>query len=395
MNTRKTVVYISADGRDAARFQHEYEEDLAVMPVGNAAELLDLCEKRPGSFEVILNAAPLTSPLGFGLMRMLKQEHKVNCPILMLTDEPLSHAAQSQLLSAGIIDILPQSIGKAELLNRLYFLNRPTLAPVTSKYTFRGAPLKRAFDIVCAGTALLLLSPLLVLVAGLVAFESKGPVFYYSYRVGTGYQVFKFWKFRSMRADADKQLATLKNLNQYAQASTTPSGLIEQKTAVELGLCASCATAGTRCQQQLIDGQGQLICEKQYRERKKAEAGAAFLKIANDPRITRIGRILRNTSIDELPQLWNVLRGDMSIVGNRPLPLYEAEKLMTDHHAARFIAPAGITGLWQVSKRGKGGNMSEEERKDLDNQYAQNYSLGKDLEIIFRTIPALFQKENV
>ena len=395
MDTRKPVIYVSADGRDAARFQHEYEEDLAVLPVGNAAELLALCEQRAGSFEVILNAAPLTSPLGLGLMRMLKQEHKVSCPILMLTDEPLSNAAQSQVLAAGVVDILPQNISKTELLNRLYFLNRPTLAPVTSKYTFRGAPLKRAFDIVCASTALLVLSPLLVLVAILVGLESKGPVFYYSYRVGTGYRVFKFWKFRSMRADADKQLASLKNLNQYAQQAATPSGLIGQTTAVELGLCAGCAAAGTRCQQQLIDGQGQLICEKQYRERKQAEAGAAFLKIANDPRITRVGRIIRNTSIDELPQLWNVLCGDMSIVGNRPLPLYEAEKLMTDRHAARFIAPAGITGLWQVMKRGKGGAMSEEERKDLDNQYAQHYSLRKDLEIIFRTIPALFQKENV
>jgi lipopolysaccharide/colanic/teichoic acid biosynthesis glycosyltransferase len=119
------------------------------------------------------------------------------------------------------------------------------------------------------------------------------------------------------------------------------------------------------------------------------------VKIANDPRITRIGRILRNTSIDELPQLWNVLRGDMSIVGNRPLPLYEAEKLMTDQHMGRFIAPAGITGLWQVMKRGKGGDMSEDERKALDNEYAQQYSLKKDLGIILRTIPALFQKENV
>jgi len=103
---------------------------------------------------------------------------------------------------------------------------------------------------------------------------------------------------------------------------------------------------------------------------------------------------LRNTSIDELPQLFNVLRGDMSIIGNRPLPLYEAEKLTSDQFAARFLAPAGITGLWQVSKRGKGG-VSEDERKALDVDYARNYSVTSDLRILLMTIPALFQQENV
>ena len=119
------------------------------------------------------------------------------------------------------------------------------------------------------------------------------------------------------------------------------------------------------------------------------------MKIKDDPRVTRIGKHLRNLSIDELPQLWNVLKGDMSLVGNRPLPLYEAEKLTTDKYAMRFIAPAGITGLWQVSKRGGKGEMSEDERISLDNDYAKSYGLFFDLKLIFRTIPALFQKENV
>jgi lipopolysaccharide/colanic/teichoic acid biosynthesis glycosyltransferase len=127
----------------------------------------------------------------------------------------------------------------------------------------------------------------------------------------------------------------------------------------------------------------------------KSKQGATFIKIENDPRITRIGRFIRNTSIDELPQLYNVLKGDMSIVGNRPLPMYEAEKITTDQFALRFIAPAGITGLWQVTKRGKGGPMSEEERMELDNQYAKTYSFWNDIKLILKTIPALFQKENV
>ena len=113
------------------------------------------------------------------------------------------------------------------------------------------------------------------------------------------------------------------------------------------------------------------------------------------PRVTKIGNFIRNTSIDELPQLINVFKGDMSIVGNRPLPLYEAEQLTSDDWSARFMGPAGITGLWQVELRGKKGVMSEEERKALDNKYAESYSFWGDIRLIFRTIPALLQKENV
>ncbi len=117
--------------------------------------------------------------------------------------------------------------------------------------------------------------------------------------------------------------------------------------------------------------------------------------MANDPRITKVGRILRNTSIDELPQFINVLKGDMSIVGNRPLPLYEAELLTSDQWAKRFLAPAGITGLWQVTKRGGANVMSADERKQLDIEYAENYSFWYDIKILLKTIPAMLQHENV
>jgi len=113
-----------------------------------------------------------------------------------------------------------------------------------------------------------------------------------------------------------------------------------------------------------------------------------------------VGKFIRNTSIDELPQLINVLKGDMSIVGNRPLPVYEAELLTIEKMSKRFLAPAGITGLWQVELRGKGGDMSEDERKRLDNEYADhfagdNYSFWYDIGLILRTIPALLQKDTV
>lgn len=137
-----------------------------------------------------------------------------------------------------------------------------------------------------------------------------------------------------------------------------------------------------------------LYCEKLFKAGGGSGKESAFIKILDDPRVTKVGKFIRNTSIDELPQLWNVLIGDMSLVGNRPLPLYEAEKITTDKYALRFLGPAGITGLWQVEKRGR-GSMSEEERLSLDNDYVKNFNLWFDIKIILRTIPALFQSENV
>jgi lipopolysaccharide/colanic/teichoic acid biosynthesis glycosyltransferase len=113
----------------------------------------------------------------------------------------------------------------------------------------------------------------------------------------------------------------------------------------------------------------------------------------NDPRVTRIGTYLRNSSLDELPQLINVLKGDMSLVGNRPLPLYEASTLTTDEWAERFVAPAGITGLWQIRKRGK-DEMSVEERIHLDLAYARNNNLVMDLWIMLQTPRVLLQSQN-
>ncbi|WP_368123550.1 sugar transferase, partial [Bacteroides sp. RTP21281st1_F3_RTP21281_210402] len=125
------------------------------------------------------------------------------------------------------------------------------------------------------------------------------------------------------------------------------------------------------------------------------EKSNAFVKLENDPRITKIGRFIRKYSIDELPQLINILKGDMSIVGNRPLPLYEAELLTSDEHIDRFMGPAGLTGLWQVEKRGEAGKLSAEERKQLDITYAKTFSFWLDIKIILKTVTAFVQKENV
>jgi lipopolysaccharide/colanic/teichoic acid biosynthesis glycosyltransferase len=121
--------------------------------------------------------------------------------------------------------------------------------------------------------------------------------------------------------------------------------------------------------------------------------GPSFFKFNNDPRVTQVGSFLRNSSLDELPQLVNVLLGDMSLVGNRPLPLYEAATLTTNQCAQRFLAPAGITGLWQIKKRGR-EDMSAEERINLDIDYANKYNFMYDLWIMANTPSALIQKSS-
>jgi hypothetical protein len=145
----------------------------------------------------------------------------------------------------------------------------------------------------------------------------------------------------------------------------------------------------------MLVGDDFVVSETDFNKEKEEEINNAFVKIENDPRITKVGRFIRKYSIDELPQLFNILKGDMSIVGNRPLPLYEAEKLTVDSSIDRFMAPAGLTGLWQVEERGKGGLMSAEERKQLDITYGQTYNFMLDMKIIFRTLTAFIQKDNV
>lgn len=242
---------------------------------------------------------------------------------------------------------------------------------------------KRIFDICVASTALLLLSPLLIVVAILIKLGSKGPLFYISKRVGTGYQVFDFYKLRSMRQDADKMVKDLMHLNQYADTA-------EQ----EQTMMVSDEIEFDEFNPEMLISDETMVEENSYRTQQRSKADNAFFKIEKDPRITKVGHFIRNTSIDELPQLINVLKGDMSIVGNRPLPLYEAEQLTTDEYTERFNAPAGITGLWQVTERGKSG-VSTDSRKRLDVEYATKYSIWLDFKILFMTFPALFQKSDV
>lgn len=201
---------------------------------------------------------------------------------------------------------------------------------------------KRIFDIFISMVMMVALSPIFLLVVIALKIESRGPVFYVSKRAGRGYNIFNFYKFRTMVTSANDKISDLSHLNLYNPIR---------------------------------------------------ENGPVFIKIDNDPRVTKLGAFLRKCSLDELPQLLNVFKGDMSLVGNRPLPLYEAATLTTDEWAKRFMAPAGITGLWQIKKKNK-YKMTAEERITLDINYADKSNFLFDLWIMANTPSAVIQRPN-
>ena len=187
---------------------------------------------------------------------------------------------------------------------------------------------KRAVDVSASALGLFLLAPLILLVAAAIKVDSPGPIFFRQVRLGKGGAPFICFKFRSMREQAEREVADLQALN---------------------------------------------------------EAEGPLFKIRQDPRITRVGWVIRRLSIDELPQLWNVLRGEMSLVGPRP-PIPSEVEQYEDWHRRRLEVVPGITGLWQVSGRSQ---LSFDEMVMLDIYYIENWSLGLDLQILLRTLPAV------
>lgn len=192
--------------------------------------------------------------------------------------------------------------------------------------------LKRVLDLTISLVALLTLSPLLFAVAALIRLTSPGPVLFRQKRVGADEKVFLCYKFRSMYPDAEKRQAELEAQN---------------------------------------------------------EADGAIFKLKNDPRVTPVGRFIRRWSIDELPQLINVLKGEMSLVGPRPLPIRDLER-MDDLHKKRLAAVPGITGHWQTSGR---SNLSFEDMVRLDLHYIENWTLSLDLKIILKTLGVILRRE--
>lgn len=242
---------------------------------------------------------------------------------------------------------------------------------------------KRLFDIVFSISVLLLMTPVMLLTAIAIILESRGPVIYISERVGWGYNYFKFYKFRSMYHKTESMLNDLIENNAYSSNTTNSKERIKPFLH-----CPDCKLPENPCSP-LLYIHGYQICENQYLKMKRQiRLENTFIKVENDPRITKVGRFIRATHIDEIPQFINVLKGDMSVVGNRPLPKYEAENLTTDQLSYRFLAPAGITGLWQVHASDK---LDPKTRMEYDNKYFEIQGWKTDLKIVLKTIPSLFR----
>jgi lipopolysaccharide/colanic/teichoic acid biosynthesis glycosyltransferase len=343
----------------------------------------DLKDQRVEADMIICDSS-MTGINAIELHQLTKKIGYLKLTFIIVTQHELSQFYIERANNLKVDDIIEYPISLPQLAIKIKSVmsNKTEETNAITYQTSKSNFLKRTFDIALSLVALIILSPILLIVALLIKIDSKGPVFFTSKRVGTGYQIFDFFKFRSMKTGAEKLIDNLKDQNQYKAASNSQ----------ETTSCNECERLGYACSSVLfIDGKH--VCEASYYNQKK-NSNSSFLKFNNDPRVTKLGAFLRKSSIDELPQLFNILRGDMSFVGNRPLPLYEAEQLTSDDWSERFNAPAGLTGLWQVSKRGK-ANMSEDERKQLDNTYARTHSFFGDIILILKTFPALTQKESV
>jgi lipopolysaccharide/colanic/teichoic acid biosynthesis glycosyltransferase len=220
-----------------------------------------------------------------------------------------------------------------------------TAAEVVVSRTRTGTFATRVLDVVVAATVLLLALPLLLLIAVLIRLDSHGAPVFRQRRLGRGKREFTLHKLRTMSANADQN-----KHRSYVEA--------------------------------LIEGEGEAVCD---------ENGKTLYKLAVDDRITRIGRWLRKTSLDELPQLWDVLRGHMSLVGPRPVLAYEAD-CFPSWYDERFSVKPGLTGLWQVSGRNE---RTYEEMIELDIDYARSKSLWLDITILMKTVRLVCGRQGV
>ena len=196
--------------------------------------------------------------------------------------------------------------------------------------------MKRLIDILVSFIALILLSPIFLIVSIMIKLDSKGPVFFLQKRIGLNGKMFKLYKFRTMKLNADKELRAILANDEEAR--------------------------------------------REYEENKKLE---------NDPRITKVGNLIRKLSIDELPQLINILKGEMTLIGPRPY-LYREKKDMGSYYKKIITVKPGLTGLWQVSGR---SNVTFYARLKLDEEYIDNISIKNDIKIFFKTFIIIFKKE--
>ena len=381
------LVYIGRYERTIEHFSKQVKESFYhVLTYAKATKIIDKIREK---YDIIILFEQTDIQKDILDIEYLRKKYPGIYMVLVM--DSLTKEESLQYLKAGINNTIPFEAPQKAIESLINFQKRrkqQKIKDIQKKgeniQTFKLPVWKRCFDIVSSGFALIILSPLLIIIAIAIRMESKGAVIYKSKRVGSNYQIFDFLKFRSMYTNADKHLKDYNSLNQYQTDSIEEDIIWEETPDFE-----------ENENEIVLISDDFVISEEAYINKKTQEQKNAFVKLENDPRITRIGRIIRKYSIDELPQLINILKGDMSVVGNRPLPLYEAELLTSDEYIDRFMAPAGLTGLWQVEKRGNSGKMSADERKQLDIKYAKTFSFWLDMKIILKTVTAFIQKENV
>lgn len=381
------LVYIGRYERTIEHFSKQVKESFYhVLTYAKATKIIDKIREK---YDIIILFEQTDIQKDILDIEYLRKKYPGIYMVLVM--DSLTKEESLQYLKAGINNTIPFEAPQEAIESLINFQKRrkqQKIKDIQKKgeniQTFKLPVWKRCFDIVSSGFALIILSPLLIITAIAIRMESKGAVIYKSKRVGSNYQIFDFLKFRSMYTNADKHLKDYNSLNQYQTDSIEEDIIWEETPDFE-----------ENENEIVLISDDFVISEEAYINKKTQEQKNAFVKLENDPRITRIGRIIRKYSIDELPQLINILKGDMSVVDNRPLPLYEAELLTSDEYIDRFMAPAGLTGLWQVEKRGNSGKMSADERKQLDIKYAKTFSFWLDMKIILKTVTAFIQKENV
>ncbi len=315
-----------------------------------------------------------------------------NTYIILVTDK-LTPTESATYLKMGINNTISPTPDKNSIeacqnfINQYYKLVNKPLLFKDNLGIFVLPKWKRIFDIIISSFGILITSPLLLITTAAIAIEDGFPVIYKSKRVGSNFYIFDFWKFRSMYKNADERFKELSTANQYSNEDILNDIDKNRKTIDTTDINLEDPT--------ILFDDNFAFDEKEIQNDRNLSQNRAFNKFVNDPRITKTGRIIRKFSIDELPQLWNILKGDMSVVGNRPLPLYEAELLTSDRDIDRFLAPSGLTGLWQIEKRGGANKMSPDERKKLDITYGKTFCFSLDLKIILKTFTSFIQKENV
>ncbi|MGH7445527.1 MAG: sugar transferase, partial [Longimicrobiales bacterium] len=316
------------------------------LVIGSHAELELVCDELAdiphNDLQVLGHISPLSAgdATSLGRLELLEetiQKHDIRVIIIAdsVPDAILARLTK-RVFQAGVSLLAVPSRAAREAATQAGF---PSLNPALLEYAPAELPLpqlgvKRALDLVATVLALLVLSPLLLLVAIAVRLDSPGPVLFRQTRVGVGGRTFEIYKFRTMVADAEARQPALAHLNQYDDA--------------------------------------------------------LLFKIVDDPRVTRVGRWLRPSSIDELPQLFNVLRGDMSLVGPRPPLPAEVAGYSADHFVRLSVMP-GVTGPWQVNGRNNVRSFDEVVR--MEHEYIRNWSLGLDLRILCRTIVTVLRRD--